>query len=507
MSPSLLRHPRLTDLATVLLGAVMTLTFAPFSWWWLGPLALALYNHALNTPSCRGGFWRGWLFGSGMFVSGVSWIYVSMHTYGGIAMPVAALIAALFGMALALFCGLHGVLYRALVPERSPRHCFGLLPALIFAALWTLCEALRGWVLTGFPWLTLGTAHVSSPLAGYAPLGGVYLVSFVTALSAALLYQLSRHRTPLNHRLLHAAMLLVLWGGGALLPRQWAHPFGQPLTIGLVQGNLAQESKWQQSGQRQAIAVYTQLTRRVAQADVVIWPETALPMWDDMALPVMERARAELSAHTALMSGMLTYDGHNAYNSVVAIPERSQPDRRYVYNKYHLVPFGEYIPLRNVLGLVLNVMRVPESYISPGADTPAPLPLHNVLFGIAICYEIIFPDLVRERAREADVLVTVSNDTWFGTSLGPLQHMQIAQMRALENNRYVVRATSNGLTGVVDATGHIIAAIPQFQADVLTAQVQPMRGQTPFTRTGSWPVLALATVVALVGYGRSRLRG
>lgn len=495
MSLAFFRHPRLVDLATLLLGSVMTLTFAPTTLWWLGPFALALYCAALNTPRFRGAFWRGWLFGSGMFVSGASWIYVSMHTYGDMPMPLAALVAALFGIGLALFCALHGLLYRRLTPLHS-----GLWASLSFAGLWVLVsEAFRGWVLTGFPWLLIGTAHVESPLAGYAPIGGVYLVSLAVALSGALLYHGLKRKACPTQRLVAAIGLIVVGSVGALLPRQWARPIGQPLNIALVQGNLAQETKWQQEGPYQAVARYAQLTQQASQADIIIWPETALPMWSTDALPVMEHIQNTLSPQTALMSGMLTNDNKQAYNSVVALPERDAPAGLQRYYKHHLVPFGEYIPFSNMLGPLLNVMSIPTSSISAGDDRPTPITLHGVKFGIAICYEIIFPELVRERAQAADMLVTVSNDTWFGASLGPLQHMQMAQMRALENNRYVLRATNNGLTGVINAQGHIIATIPQFEAHVLTAQAQPMTGLTPYTRLGNWPALLMALVMSAIG--------
>ena len=495
MLSSLLRHPRLADLATLLLGGVMTLTFAPFSLWWLGPVALACYCAMLNTPRFRGAFWRGWLFGSGLFVSGASWVYVSMHTYGDMPMPLAALVAALFGIGLALFCAVHGVLYRRLTPRSS-----GLWASLSFAGLWVLVsEAFRGWVLTGFPWLLVGTAHVESPLAGYAPLGGVYLVSLVTALSGALLYHCIRASAHALPRFMAAAGFVALWGIGALLPRQWAHPTGQPLNVALVQGNLAQETKWEAEGQYQAIERYAQLTQRITQADVIIWPETALPMWNTQALPVMERLQSTLSPHTALMSGMLTFDNNHAYNSVVALSPIDAPAPLQRYYKHHLVPFGEYIPLSSALGPILNIMSIPSSSIASGDDRPAPITLHNVKLGIAVCYEIIFPELVRERALAADMLVTVSNDTWFGASLGPLQHMQMAQMRALENNRYVLRATNNGLTGVVDAEGHLTATLPQFEPGVLTASAQPMAGLTPYTRVGNWPTLLLAAAMTVAG--------
>lgn len=492
MSPFSPHRSRMALLYALLLGALMTLTFAPFNQWWLGLIALAGLTGLLHRTSIRQGAWRAGAFGIGLFAAGTSWIYVPLHTYGGIPLIAALPLTLLFAGGLALFYLLFGALYRMLL-NRGQHAPSAWTEILAFSGLWTLCELFRGWVLTGFPWLLVGTAHLESPLASYAPLGGVYLISALMALSSAVLWHVVRGTHGWLPRLTLMAPIVLIWVVGALLPRQWATPNDHFLRVALVQGNLPQEMKWTAAGQSHAINTYMRLTQEHGDADLIVWPETALPMFDTQALPILERTQNMLSPRTALLSGLLTHDEtQHFYNSVVGLPARATPGPLQSYQKARLVPFGEYIPFANVLGQALEILDLANSAITPGTATPRPILLQDMRLGIAICYEIIFPDLVRQRARDAEVLLTVTNDTWFGHSIGPLQHMQMAQMRALENNRYLMRAASNGVTAIVDANGRQTMTLPRFTTDVLIGTVQGMKGLTPYTRWGNGPILILS---------------
>lgn len=509
MSPFSPHRYRMALLYALLLGALMTLTFAPFNQWWLGFISLAGLTGLLHGASVHQGAWRAGAFGLGLFAAGTSWIYVPLNTYGGIPLVAALPLTLLFATGLALFYLLFGALYRLLLNcgQRAPSVGTEILA---FTGIWTLCELFRGWVFTGFPWLLVGTAHLESPLASYAPVGGVYLISALMALSSAVLWHVVRGRHSWLFRLTLLAPIVLIWGLGALLPRQWATPNDHSPRVALVQGNLPQEMKWTAAGQSHAINTYMRLTQEHGDADLIVWPETALPMFDTQALPILERTQNMLSPRTALLSGLLTHDDtQHFYNSVVGLPARATPGPLQSYQKARLVPFGEYIPFSDVLGKALEILDLANSAITPGSPTPRPLLLQDMHLGVAICYEIIFPDLVRQRARDADVLITVTNDTWFGHSIGPLQHMQIAQMRALENNRYLMRAASNGVTAIVDANGRQVTALPRFTADVLIGTVQGMQGLTPYTRLGNWPILLLSGLACAYAlyrqkYGRQR---
>ncbi|WP_106478498.1 apolipoprotein N-acyltransferase [Phytohalomonas tamaricis] len=480
---SLLERPWVGHMIALVAGALTTLTFAPFDQWWLGPLSIALLYGSLAHTSVRTGAFRGWWFGVGLFATGTSWVYVSIHDFGNTGAVLAGLLTVLMALGLALFYAIAMAIYRLVAPSR--------LDIIAFAGVWTLGEAFRSWALTGFPWLYLGSAHVDSPIASLAPLGGVYLLSLVVALSGALLWHIVAKR-----QWLLVAPLLALWLVPLLLPKLWATPSDTPVSVSLVQGNLAQLIKWTAEGQRTAANTYAGLTREQSNdAELVIWPETALPMFEDQARPFLERMQSTLSSNTALLTGIVQRDdtGHY-YNSVISVGA-SQGE----YKKEHLVPFGEYLPLESTLRGIIGFFDLPMSSFGTGNGDQPPLLAHGLRLGVAICYEIVYPDLVRQRAKDANVLLTVSNDTWFGHSIGPLQHMQMARLRALENNRYLLRATNNGMTAIVSPRGEIIAHASRFEKAVLNGEVRAMAGETPFTRTGSLPTLLLACLMAVVG--------
>ncbi|WP_163575061.1 apolipoprotein N-acyltransferase [Halomonas faecis] len=480
-------YPALHCLAALAAGVLTTLSAAPFSLWWLGPVAAGLVYAGLHRLTPGQVALKGWLYGVGLFGSGASWVYVSIHDYGYTGVPLALALTSLFVAGLALFFAVTLWLYRRLTGPR--------LAWLSFAGAWVLGEWLRTWLFTGFPWLLLGTAQVDSPLAAWAPVGGVYALSLIVALTGSLGVECLRRRW------WAAAPIAALWLAPLALPSQWTSPAGEPLNVALLQGNLPQLIKWTPEGQRTAANTYLELTRELEDGhDLVVWPEAALPMFEAEARPILERAQASLPPQTALLTGILQRDGEGLYfNSVIGLGNAEGQ-----YRKTHLVPFGEYLPLEGLLRGAIAFFDLPMPAMTPGPAEQAPIEAAGTRLGNAICYEIIYPDLVASRARDAEILLTVSNDTWFGASIGPLQHLQMARLRALENGRPVVRATSNGVTATIDAQGRVIARAPQFEVATLSAEITPMSGHTPFTRTGSWPAWLLAALLVLPGLGRRR---
>jgi len=495
--------------AALIAGALTTLSAAPFSLWWLAPIAAGLFYAGLSRQTGKQAALRGWCYGLGMFGTGTSWVYVSIHDYGYTSMPLAVFLTALFVASMALFMAVPFGLYRRFV---GPRY-----RVLTFAGAWVLMEWIRTWLFTGFPWLLLGSTQIDSPLAPWAPVVGVYGLSLVTALSGALAVE------ALHRRWLALAPLAALWLVPLLLPSQWTRPSGEPLTVSLLQGNLPQLIKWTPEGQRQAVNTYLGMTAELGARptsgddtgqsggsepqtpDLVIWPEAALPMFEDQAEPILARAQAALSPDTALITGILQRDDDGQFfNAVVGLGNASGH-----YRKAHLVPFGEYLPLESLLRGAIAFFDLPMPAMTPGDEDQPPLEAAGYRFGNAICYEIIYADLVAERARDSDILLTLSNDSWFGNSIGPHQHLAMARLRALENGRYVVRATSNGVTAIIDAQGQVLKQLPQFETLRLDGDVQAMQGMTPFTRTGSWPVWLLAGLMVVAGgkrVGRSPQR-
>jgi len=474
--------PALGCLLALAAGVLTTLTASPFELWWLGPVAVGLVYLGIHALTPGQAALRGWCYGLGLFGSGASWVYVSIHDYGYTGVPLAVFLTALFVASMALFLAVTLWLYRRLTGPR--------LAALSFAGAWVLGEWLRTWLFTGFPWLLLGSAHVDSPLAPWAPVGGVYLLSLITALTGTLLVEF------LARRWWTVAPAAALWLIPLALPAQWTQPAGEPLRVALLQGNLDQLIKWTPEGQREAANIYAELTREQPEdLDLIVWPEAALPMFEDQARPILERVQSNLAPETALFTGVLQREAQGRYfNSVIGLGNAEGE-----YRKEHLVPFGEYLPLESLLRGTIAFFDLPMPAMTPGPSGQAPMVAAGTTIGNAICYEIIYADLVAERARDSALLMTVSNDTWFGESIGPLQHLQMARLRALENGRYLVRATSNGVTVIVDPLGRIAARAPQFEMTSITGEVHPMEGLTPFTRTGSWPVWLLAALLVLPG--------
>lgn len=468
--------------AALLAGVFTTLTASPFELWWLGPIAMALMYWGIHALSPAQAALKGWLYGVALFATGASWVYVSIHDYGYTSMPLALFLTALFVVVLALFYAVTLWLYRRL---SGPR-----LALLTFAGAWVLGEVLRTYLFTGFPWLLLGASQVDSPLAAWAPIGGVYWLSLLVVLSGTLVAEL------VHRRWWALAPLGAIWLVPLALPAQWTTPVATPTRVALLQGNLPQLMKWTPEGQRLAANTYSALTAQVADdADLIIWPETALPMTEAQARPVLERVQANLPSGTALLTGIVQIDPEQRFfNSVIGVGDVSGS-----YQKEHLVPFGEYLPLESVLRGAIDFFDLPMSSFTKGDTHQSPMQAAGVAIGNAICYEIIYSELVARRAQESDVLLTVSNDTWFGASIGPHQHLQMARLRALENGRYVLRATSNGITVIVDPRGDVVARAPQFETTTLVGEFYAMQGNTPFTRIGSWPTWLLAALMLVPG--------
>ena len=468
-------------------GAAFPLGLAPFDWW---PVTLAAAG-ALFWLLCRGDarpLVLGWLFGVGKYGVGASWIYVSIHDYGAAPPLLAGLLVAVFVAGMAVF---HAAAAWVFVRLRPPRP---VAAAVAFAAVWALTEWLLTWFLTGFPWLFAGYAMLDTPLDALAPLGGVLLVGFGAVLTAACLVQW-RSRTAL---IVAALPWLASW---AVAGVAWTTP-EQRHRVALVQGNIDQATKWDEASRAGILERYASLSGPVWDRDVVIWPEAAITLPLHMAGDFLSdmTGRAEGTLVLGIVFGEWSPDGARWYNGAVAV---GAGDGRYA--KRRLVPFGEYVPLQSVLRGLIGFFDLPMSRTVPGAPEQPLLRAGPAALAMAICYEIAYPELVRTAAAAADVLVTISNDTWFGASIGPRQHLQIARMRALENGRYVLRATNNGVTAIVDAYGQVVDELPQFERGVLTGEVSGMAGTTPFGRWGTAAVVG-PLALALLGLGALRLR-
>lgn len=481
-------------------GAATVLAFSPFGWWPLAPAGLALLFWLWRDAGPRRAFLIGWAWGFGLFAFGLFWVRVSIAVYGGAPLSLAVGAALLLAAGMATFHGAAGALAVWLVRTPGWRRAVFAAPA-----AWTLAEWAREWFFTGFPWLQLGYSQIDSPLAGLAPLGGVLGVTLGLAFIAGWLAALSDPRTPKS---LAASLVLLLLGAALLRGESWTRPAGEAFTVALLQGNIPQEEKWRAGNLLPTIDQYLDLTRQFSdRAELIVWPEAAIPTTaDELEELLLEPLQAftEREGKT-LLQGILFHEepGGRYFTSVLALD--GGRDR---YDKRHLVPFGEYFPLGYLWKDSLQGLATVGEDFTPGtADKPL-VHAGGRTLGVSICYEILFGEEIRDAVPEAQALVNVSNDGWFGDSLGPHQHLEIARMRALETGRYLMRATNTGISALIDDQGRILDQLPQFVRGGLVGEVEPREGLTPYGRWGNWPVVALGLLLAGWGrYGRGRSAG
>jgi apolipoprotein N-acyltransferase len=484
-------------------GPLVTLSLAPFGVAPAGLLALALLALLLDRLTPAQAFARGWWFGAGFWLAGASWVYVSIHVYGYASVPLALALTLGYCLGLALLQALFAWSYARFVRERPTGRWLG------FAGLWVLWEWFRSWALTGFPWLYVGYAHLDGPLAGWVPVGGVFAAGLIVALTAAALapWLMPRWFTPRRSRIALGTALALWLSGWGLAQIDWVDAKGEPVTVALVQANVPQQLKWDADFYRQTLSLYRELSAPLwDKAQIIVWPEAAIPAFYDQARDFVDAEAASAAQHDhALIVGIPTRERHGdanlIRNSILALGEG-----RGIYHKQRLVPFGEYVPLEQWLRGLIRFLDMPMSAFSAGPAGQLPLRAAGLKLGPLICYEVVYPDLVAEWLPHSDVLITISNDAWFGRSIGPLQHLQMAQMRALEAGRPMIRGTGNGVTALIDHRGRITARAPQFERTTLTGTIQPMQGATPFARTGVWPSIVLAGIFAIGGYFGGRRR-
>lgn len=445
--------------------------------------------------------WRGFLFGLGLFGVGVSWLYVALHEFGNMPAPLAAVALLLFFAFLAAYPALLGWAQARVAGRDNAVHTIVVLPC-----LWVLWEWVRGWFLTGFPWLHLGYSQTDSPLAGIAPVAGVYGVSLVTAVSAGLLAQGWARRRGAWYW--PVAGLLGLWLGAGLIGRvDWVAPDGAPLRVAVVQGNVPLAQKWYPRYRDTIFRRYRELTLELVDRDLVIWPEAAVPAYRDEIEADYLAGLAEIvrRRRMAILIGVLEQEAANGgrayYNSALAVGDSSP-----AYRKHHLVPFGEFLPFKAVLGGLLNYLHIPMSDFSRGPADQGPMRLAGHAVGVSICYEFAFGEEIIRTLPAASMLVNISEDAWYGDSFAPHQHQQMVRMRARETGRPLVRATNTGISALIDDRGRVIARAPQFRELVLVGTLQPMRGATPYVRTGNSAILVVILAGSALGLVVARRR-
>lgn len=478
-------------LIALLAGSLLPLAFAPHHIWFLGLLSPTILLFLWNSASPKSALQLGFGFGLGLFGMGVSWVYISIHDYGNTEAPLAVFITTLFVLILSLYPALQGYVLKKMY--KQPNAALWLVG---FPSSWVLFEWLRGWLFSGFPWLYLGYTQIDTPLGNYAPLLSVYGISWIIGIHAgcilSLIYGKGRIKT------LAIVLLVLLWGVGYILKAHgWTTATGPLQTVSLVQGNVDPLHKFAQSDPIEATeALYGALTEKAWGKNLIVWPENAVPIPLPYANHYLDKLneKAKQSNSTLITGIQQIVQDNEYYNSIIAVGLGSG-----IYHKRHLVPFGEFLPFDRWLRGLIHFFDIPMSNFTEGPPNQPLLHAFALTITPLICYEIAYPELVRSAVSKAELMVNISEDGWFGKSWGPHQHLEIARMRAKETGRPLLRATTSGISAIIDDRGNIIARSPQFEALVLSGTIQGTTGDTPWVRFGLWPLLSTLLGIFMLG--------
>ncbi len=492
----------LPPIIALLLGALMPLAFAPFHAWYVAPIALASVIYLVQFRSAKASGWLGFLFGLSMFTVGLWWVRISVHQFGGAPLPLAIAMVLLLAAYLALYYGalLYGV------------RKFNFPPALRYLVwlptLGTLLEVLRAHLFTGFPWLALGYSLTDTPFASWLfPTFGALLSSFVIYFMAGLLLYTIVHVRSFKNIVPMAIGIIAIALITAVFSRMSDPIEDQPetLNIALVQGNITQDQKFDEAHFYQSIQTYVDLTSTVIeQANLVIWPETAVVAYYDQVSDLMNNLRhwSDLTDTEILIGIPRENAALEQFNAFVHLGQTAKADQ--FYDKHRLLPFGEYIPAPAIFGTIYDWINMPLVGFTKGQAQQAPFtfPQFSTQTTGSICFEAVFGESLRYQAEQSGFLVNISNDAWFGDSLAPWQHLQIVQARALEFARPIARATNTGVTAFVDHHGNIIAKAPLFTATTLTHDITGKQGLTAYVKLGDTLGISLmgALLILLVLY-------
>ncbi|MGH8200955.1 MAG: apolipoprotein N-acyltransferase [Steroidobacteraceae bacterium] len=467
-------------------GALLAAAFAPFEWWPLAILCPAALMWLWEEAEPRDAAWTGFWFSFGTFLAGTYWLYVSVHDLGKA--PVWMTVGIMLGLIgiMAVYNALIGYAVARWLPRSGAWRWLVSMPA-----VWLLIEWWRGWFLSGFSWLSLGYSQTDTWLGRFAPLLGVYGVSLLLLMSAGALVALLRGNA--RARLLAGLTLILPWAVGAALgPVRWTHPSGATVSVAVIQANIPQDEKWQDAYEPKILDRYRRMTESALGSQLIVWPEAALPEPANNMLPYIALVDRETQAHgSSLVMGVVraSDDGEHYYDSILALGKQAS-----WYAKDHLVPFAEFFPVPHFVRNWLRLMTLPYESFTRGGTRQSPLPVAGLQLGATICYEVGYGAYMLNMLPQADALVSVTNDAWFGHSTARYEQFQMARMRTLEEGRSMIIASNDGISAVVGPRGQVLASAPPYEQYVLRSSVTPRAGLTPFARVGNWLAVSLATL-------------
>jgi apolipoprotein N-acyltransferase len=491
------------------IGALLTLGFAPLQLWPLAILCPAvlmyLWEGARPGEAAKLGFW----FNFGTFVAGVYWIYTGVHIMAGVPAWIALFL--MFGLAgiMAAYHALLGWVVARWLPAGGAMRWVVALPA-----AWVFIEWWRGWFLSGFAWLSLGYSQTDTWLANLAPIIGIYGLSAVLLVSAGALVALIKGNR--RARIVSAAVLVVPWiAGYALNGTQWTHVSGKPVSVAIIQGAIPQDEKLKDEKAENAVesktlGIYRQLAESAFGTQLIVFPEASLPpLANEIVDYLRELFTDAAKKDSALVIGILRAEGDNGqglykdyYNSVLALDRNVRAVQW--YDKHHLVPYTEVFPVPDFVRTWMGLMDLGYADFTRGAVAQPPLRAAGLALSASICYEDGYGSSQLPVLEKADTLVNVTNDAWFGHGSARYLHFQIARMRAIEAQRYMIRAGNDGISAVIGPRGEIVAEAPGFVRHVLRSEVTPRMGLPPYARIGNWLIISLASVGFLLGVWLAR---
>ncbi len=497
----------------LLAGLLVPFSLSPYNLKFLAFLSVILLLFSINKANNKQAIKRGYLYGIGSFGYGVSWIYISIHEHGNASALLAGFLTFLliFGL-LAFYPALKISLYKLIENYKTKNYQSSskTLSMINFASIWILIDWLQSWLFTGFPWLYLGYSQTEGILAGYAPILSVFGLTWLIVFLAGLLYLVventlifiknNKHQYCINSSLNYLIIIISIFTIGASLSSiEWTNPIKDTENVVLVQGNIPQENRWNMELFEHNTQIYESLTDSLWQNNTIIWPEGAISLPLPYSQEIINKWQQKaLINNSTLIIGIptLANQTNQFFNSIMAIGNGNG-----LHNKNKLVPFGEYVPLDSLLRGLISFFDLPMSnFISGATENPhfSLLNSNTISWMPFICYEIAYPDYVINHAKNGNAIITISNDSWFGNSIGPWQHLQLAQMRALETAKPVVRVTNNGITAIINQHGKIVNQLPQFTSAVLTDKINGYTGITPIMYYGVNFIILLSFLIILL---------
>lgn len=491
-----IQAPKYQYLLSFIAGLVLVFAYAPFSYWPVTILVPALWLSLLNNKPLKEATKLGFFFGLGWFGAGISWVHVSIATFGG--MPL--IFSLLLMLLLCSYLAIYPALACYLAAKLNNKH----FSAWLFVPIWLFTEYLRSIMLTGFPWLSLGYSQIDSPLSAFAPVIGETGITLIMLMFAVTLMHLLLKKKKGIHLVILSILTLTTW---VISTTSWLTLTDKTVKVALIQGNIEQSMRWQPDQEWPTMLKYLDLTRANYGADLIVWPESAIPKLEPLAQEFLDLAnRSAALNNTAIVTGIQNYNikTKQYYNGLIVLgkKDKNSPIGQYTYNthnryyKHHLLPIGEFVPFGDLLRPLAPFFNLPMSSFSRGAYVQPNITANGLHILPLICFEIVFADQLKANFNpDTNLLLTVSNDAWFGDSHGPHQHLEITRMRALEFGRPMLRSTNNGVTAAIDYQGKVVKQIPQFKEAVLKAKLQLVHGTTPYSHWGNWLAYLLALIL------------